>query len=197
MVINAHGRTWKVADPILLADLETIETFSWRSFSRVAETLMSKTTRYSSDVSQVKKSEPDHGEKHRKMLETWKQGSSEGSYDWILPPPVTARNVAKPAVVYDQWIPASKFPEISGEVLTENSYFPNRIFPRKFMEYCFRNHRPGMDTLYGHDPWTRYLICFKEKRKTQHLSLLRGYDRIVYFWLLGLQSAVSSLSWAY
>ena len=49
------------------------------------------------------------------MLGTWSQESSEGSYDWIFPPPVTARNLAEPAVEYDQRIPASKFPAISDE----------------------------------------------------------------------------------
>ena len=47
MAINAHGRTWKAAGPILLAGSRNYrKLFSWRSFSRVAETLMSKTTRY-------------------------------------------------------------------------------------------------------------------------------------------------------
>ena len=47
MVINAHGRTWKVADPILIVGSRNYrKLFSWRSFSRVAETLMSKTTQY-------------------------------------------------------------------------------------------------------------------------------------------------------
>ena len=47
MVINAHGTTWKVADPILLAGSRNYrKLFSWCSFSSVTETLMSKTTQY-------------------------------------------------------------------------------------------------------------------------------------------------------
>ena len=47
MLINAHGRTWKVADPILLAGSRRYrKLFSWRSFSHMTETLMSKIIRY-------------------------------------------------------------------------------------------------------------------------------------------------------
>ena len=45
--LSMHGRTWKVADPILLAGSTNYrKLYSWRSFSRATETLMSKTTRY-------------------------------------------------------------------------------------------------------------------------------------------------------
>ena len=45
-VINAHGRTWKITDPILLVGCRNYRRiFSWRSFSSAAETVMSKPTR--------------------------------------------------------------------------------------------------------------------------------------------------------
>ena len=186
MAINAHGRTWKVVDPILLAGSRNYrKLFSWCSFSRVAETVMSKPTRYFFWYLLGREVWARSRRKTPEMLGTWKQKSSEGSqdirsdgriqvrissesdetrhdsavfywdscrnpavgnrsqgirqllgwigskvfapdriwpsrfhlgsYDWIFPPSTTARNLAKLAVEYDQWIPASKFPAISGE----------------------------------------------------------------------------------
>ena len=99
MVINAYERTWKVAHPILLAGSTNYrKLFSWHSFSRGAEILMSKTIWYFFWYILCQEDQAEPVEKHQKMLRTWKQESSERSYDWIFPQPVTARNLTKSVV---------------------------------------------------------------------------------------------------
>ena len=135
--------------------------FSWRSFSRMAKTLMSKTTR--NFFWYILGREIRAGSR-RKIPENARNLEAKTQWKILWLDFSSARSCQEFGKISSRvrsMDSGFKVPRNFRWVLTENSLFPT-------------DPLPGMDTPYGHDPWTKYLICFKEKTKAQHLSLLRS-----------------------
>ena len=132
MVINAYGRTWKVADPILLdRSINYRKIFSCRSCSRVTETLMSKTTRYF--FWYILRRQVWAGFR-RKILANARNLEARIQWRILWLDFFSAHNcqeLGRAGSRVRSTDPCFRVPSNFRWVLTENSFFPTELFPSK------------------------------------------------------------------